>query len=118
MLGHKHVRRSTWVVLACWVLLAALAAVDAGMIRPKVWALRTTVREQAREHAVEGARWPERDQFDRLHLWDETLGRAKVYLLLGMLVVTAWRGLAEKRGAGGLDAPDVLRKTMAGKDPV
>jgi hypothetical protein len=115
MLGHKHVRRSTWVVLICWVLLATLAAADAAVIRPKVWALRTTVREQAAARTDANAAWPEREQFDRLHGLDETLNRAKGYLLLGMLVVTAWRGLAEKRVGHTTDAPEVLRKTMAGK---
>lgn len=116
ILGHKHVRRSTWVVLALWGMVAILAATDARWLRPKVWAMRTLVREQAPAHVAAGAAapWPERDQFDRLHQWDETLGRAKVYLLLAMLIVTAWRGLAEKRlPGGGPDAPEVLRKTMA-----
>lgn len=117
MLGHRHVRRSTWVVLICWVLVATLAAADAGVIRPSVWQLRSVVREQATTRAAADpkAPWPERDQFDRLHALDETFNRAKIYLLLAMLVVTAWRGLAEKSGRPTPDAPEVIRRTMATK---
>jgi hypothetical protein len=117
VLGHKHVRRSTWVVLICWVLLATLAAADGGVIRPRVWALRTTIREQAATRPAADAKtaWPERDEFDRLHALDETFGRAKAYLLLAMLAVTAWRGLAEKSARPSADGPEMMRKTLAGK---
>jgi hypothetical protein len=116
ILGHRHVRRSTWIVLILWTLIAAIATIDAAWLRPKVWSLRTTIRQQASAHVAPAATapgaWPEYQQFDSLHKWDETLGRAKIYLLLGMILVIAWRGLAEKRNPNAPDGPEVLRRTM------
>jgi hypothetical protein len=113
LLGHRHVRRSTWVIAALWAMVAGLAAVDAGWVRPQVWAQREVVREQAASHAAdrEGAEWPERAAFDRLHQLSETLGHCKGYVLLAMILVTAWRGLAEKRAAPA-DKAEVMRRTM------
>jgi len=115
VLGHKHVRRSTWVILTLWAMVAAITAVDIGWLQNRIWELRETVRQQAPAHAAEGkgARWPERIQFDTLHHWDESLGHAKAYILLGMILVASWRGLADKRSSYAPDAPDVLRRTMS-----
>lgn len=98
LLAHTPVRRSVWVLLAMWVLLAGVVGYDAGMLRPTVWQQRNLVWQTAAAHVTDGmgATWPERTEFLRLHTQSETMGRVKAYLLLAMILVTAWRGLAER----------------------
>jgi hypothetical protein len=114
LLAHRHVRRSTWVVLILWAISAGLAAYDAASVRPAIWKLREAVRDGASTRAADAkdAPWPERSQFDKLHSWDETLNRFKGYTLLAMILVTAWRGLAEKHTAPPLDTRDIIKKTV------
>ncbi len=94
---HQSVRRSEWVLVALWIILTVLARYDNAVLRPRVWSLRSEVRASVSTH-MDGmeTRWPEQMEFDKLHQESELVGRAKVYLLFGMIVVSAWRGLAEK----------------------
>jgi hypothetical protein len=98
LLAHKPVRRTVWVLLVLWVALAGLLAYDAGVLRQKVWAQREATWKTAPQYAAEQdlTKWPEKVEFDKLHKRSEAMGRYKAYLLLGMILVTAWRGLAEK----------------------
>jgi hypothetical protein len=115
MLGHKHVRRSTWVLAALWTLVAVLTVVDLVWLQNRIWDLRTVVRQEAPAHAGEGmeARWPARDQFESLHNLDESLNKGKGYVLLGMILVASWRGLADKKAGYTPDAPEIVRKTIS-----
>ncbi len=102
ILLHKPARRSSWTLFILWMLLTGCAAYDTGILRPKVWEVRTQVRESASAHVASSQPWPEQAEFERLHAESETLGRAKVYLLMGMIVVAGWRRLADKsRSTGG-----------------
>ena len=96
ILLHKPARRSSWMLFILWILLTGCAAYDAGILRPKVWELRTQVRDTASAHAAATEPWAEQAEFDRLHEESELLGRTKVYLMLGMIVVAGWRRLADK----------------------
>jgi hypothetical protein len=96
ILLHKPARRSSWTLFILWILLTGCAAYDTGMLRPKVWELRTEVRNSAAAHLAATAPWAEQTEFDRLHEESELLGRTKVYLLLAMIVVAAWRRLADR----------------------
>jgi hypothetical protein len=96
ILLHKPARRSSWTLFILWILLTGCAAYDTGMLRPKVWEVRTQVRQSAVAHAAATEPWAEQTEFDRLHEEAELLGRVKVYLLLGMIVVAGWRRLADK----------------------
>jgi len=98
LFAHTPVRRSAWILLIMWFGLAAFLAYDTGILRNKVWAQRKAMWQTAAAHLPDGSpnTWPERAEFNRLHLRSESLGRAKAYLLLGMIVVAAWRGLAER----------------------
>jgi hypothetical protein len=113
-IGHRHVRRSTWVLLILWLMIAGMAAFDAGRLRPATWAQRAVVRQEAAAHVADppDASWPAQAEFHRLHAWSESLAHAKVYVLLAMILVTAWRGLADKRAAPA-DKGDVMRRVMA-----
>lgn len=108
--GHR-VRRSTWVLLTLWILLTGLVGYDAGYLTPRVWQVRTEVRNSAAQHlltapvagaATEAApaatlqSWPEQAEFDALHDRSELIGRCKIYVLLAMILVASWRGIAEK----------------------
>lgn len=96
ILLHRPARRSAWVLFALWVALVAVSGYDGTVLRPTVWTTRTEVRKTAPLHATATQPWPEQDRFDQLHVRSETLGRVKVYLLLGMILVAASRGIAEK----------------------
>jgi len=106
-LGHKIIRRSTWVLLILWAMVAGLTAYDAAAIRPRVWTLNATLRQLAAASpaATSPTSWPEQQQFDDLHHRSETFGRLKAYMLLAMILVTAWRGLAEKRTHSSSNIP-------------
>ena len=100
------------MLLTLWILLAATLAYDAGLLTPKIWSQRNTVWQTASMHVTDGApaAWPERAAFLRLHAQAETLGRVKIYLLLGMILVAAWRGLAERAVSS-----DLTRTAARGK---
>jgi hypothetical protein len=97
VLGHKTVRRSSWIAAVFWVIVASLALIDIAWLRPKVWAERLVVRAQAATMtaAATQAAWPARDEFDKLHQWAEFLGRTKGEVLFAMILVVGWRGVAE-----------------------
>jgi len=120
-LTHKHIRRSTWVIAILWAAAASLLGIDAGVVQPKVWTLRETVRQEAHLHASDGtpaapaSAWKAKDDFDNYHAWSEHLGQWRVYLMLGMMVAAAWRSLAESRGGGAYghaDRGDVIRQAL------
>jgi hypothetical protein len=98
LFAHVPVRRSAWVLLVLWVALACMLGYDAGVLRPKVFEQRAAMWKTAPAHAADKdlSGWAEHARFDRLHNLAETLGRTKGYLLLAMILVTAWRGLAER----------------------
>lgn len=79
---------------ARWGLLAVLlllAGYDQALLTPAVWHQRTVWRQSLRQDpaAAEG----HRATFDALHRRSEMLGQAKVYLLLAMLGLVAWRSV-------------------------
>lgn len=96
---HKTVRRSTWVLLGLWMILATFTGYDAGYLRPQVLQARDKYRASASMHVSSenpDEVWPERAAFEEVHARSETFGRLKAYALLGMILVGAWKGLAEK----------------------
>jgi hypothetical protein len=99
--GHKTVRRSTWVLLGLWMILTAFAAYEAAYLRPQVLKAADEYRASAIAHVDAESAWPEKEAFTSLHTRDETFGRLKAYVLLGMIVTGAWKGLAEKSMHGG-----------------
>lgn len=103
IIGQRVVRPTTWVILALWAVVGVLTAYDAGSLRPKVFTLRQDVRDQAAAHAGDaaGAPWPARTEFNALHARSETVAHLKVYAMLGMIVLAAWRGSrrTSERGA-------------------
>ena len=111
IVGQRVVRKSTWALLALWVLVAGLTAYEAGYLRPRVFTVRQEVRDQAAAHAADapGAAWPARAEFESLHSRSETLGHAKAYALLGMIVLAAWRGT--RRGAERHTSHDAMWKS-------
>ena len=112
-LGHKMVRRSTWVLVILWILLAALTAYDIGVLRPRVFVVRDAVREKAKRPPpptmpagpLTSADWPEQVEFNGLHDRSEAIAHWEAYVLLGMILVAAWRGLAEKKPSHAVPAP-------------
>ena len=112
LLAHTPVRRSVWVLMILWMLLALVLGYDAGVLRPAVVVKRAEVRTSAALHAhdPQGTPWPERDEFDRLHQRSESYAHVKAYLLLGMLLVTAWRGLADGSGRNRMSLGEHMRK--------
>jgi hypothetical protein len=97
-------RRSTWIMTALWGILVATASYDAAILTPRVWDVRTTVRNEAAAHVDEGmdARWPAREEFDALHKRSELLGHVRVYALLAMVAIAAWRGPPRRRLRGAM----------------
>lgn len=104
-------RTSTGVLAALWAITAALVIYDAAILTPRVWEVRTTVRKEAPAHAAEGmdAMWPARLEFDKLHKRSESLGKARVYALLGMIVIAAWRGTPYRGRPGGAMLNEAMR---------
>jgi len=118
ILGNRHVRWGTWLLLALWSLVAALTIYDSASLRPRVWELRQARRDTAAAHAsaAPNTPWPEDIEFDGLHRRSEMLGRVKAYALLAMLLITAWRSLRSRAESRPGDAPqfrDPLIRTMS-----
>jgi hypothetical protein len=90
----RPVRVSTWIIAGFWAIVAGLATFDAAALTPRVWLVREQVRTSAPHHQGEppDAPWMERTEFDALHKESELVGHLKVYALLGMIAVAAWRG--------------------------
>ncbi len=94
-------RRSTWVMAALWAIILGLTLYDSISLTPRVWAERTVVRAELTAHAVEeDIVTPARAEFNVLHKRSEMIGHVKVYALLGMLVIGAWRGSPYRRRGG------------------
>ena len=101
LVTHRPVRRSAVISFILWLILAAVVSYDSAFLRPKVWTMRDQLRGSAITHVSAGTQpstqpWPERDEFETLHDRSEMLGRVKVYVLLGLILLGSIRGLTEK----------------------
>ena len=98
MLYSPKISRCIWIIAILWIFVAACFVYDTFVLRPQVWSLRQTVREEAPAHAADIADspWPARQQFDALHRRDERLGQFKVWSVFAMVILGASRGTCRK----------------------
>ena len=114
ILSHRPVRRSAWVLLILWIALLGFMAYDSLLVTPKVFTLRDQVRHEAADHVADkpDTPWPARTDFHAFHDQAEALGRWQVYLLFGMILVSASRGLAERPAKPAEKHPQTTREEV------